>query len=125
MYTIEDIPDEDFLYMRVHTTNIDDDGEPFPRAFKNQPTEQDGMSVDWSKYTTPIETKNRARKPNENVVIQFMAGNARTIPNQSVEHKPINNPPNQAHSEVLGSKKTPTEVRARFMDIYNIILPLE
>ena len=113
--------------MRVHMTNIDDEGEPFPRAFKNQPTENDGMSVDWAKYSTPIDTKNRARKPSENAVIAFTAGDARSIPNQAVEHKPINPPeiPNQAHSEVIGNKKTPTEVRARFMDIYQMVIRLE
>ncbi len=124
MFEIEKIPDEDFLFMRVHKTNMDEDGEPHPRAFKNQPSDNDGMSVDWSKYAQATDTKNRAKNPSENAVIKFTAGSARIIPNQIVIHKPVETPPNQAHTEVLGSKKTPTEVRARFMDIYEIVIPL-
>jgi|SRR5215213_526018 len=126
MFEIEEIPNEDFLFMRVHKTNIDEDGEPHPRAFKNQPTDNHGMSVDWSKYAQAIDTKNRAKKPAENAVIKFTAGSARAIPNQTIIHEPIEHPePNQAHTEVFGSKKIPTEVRARFMDIYEIAIPLE
>jgi hypothetical protein len=112
--------------MRVHRSFIDSDGEPFPNAFRNQPKGSKGMSVDWSEYAKPIDTKNRANKPHENAVIKFTAGDARNVPNQIVEHKPVNPPemPNQAHSEVIGDKKD-VEVRERFMQIYAIEIPLD
>ena len=111
--------------MRVHKSFLDSEGDLFPTAFRNQPKGSIGMSVDWSEYAEPIDTKNRANKPDENAVIKFTAGNARNIPNQIVEHKPVSPPeiPNQAHSEVIGDKKD-VEVRERFMQIYEMEIPL-
>lgn len=125
MFEIESIPDDDFLYMRVHKSFIDFDGEPFPTAFRNQPEGSIGMSVDWSEYATPVDTRNRANKPDQNAVIRFTAGEVSKIPNQAVEHKPVNDPVklNQAHSEVIGDKKD-VEVREKFMQIYEMVIPL-
>lgn len=126
MFEIEPIPNEDFLFMRVHEMFLDEDGEPMPTAFRNQPDGAVGMSVDWDKYAKPLDTKNRARKPDKNAIIRFMVGHARLIPNQTVEHKPVDSPiPNQSHSEVIGDKTIDVEVRARFMDIYELVIPIE
>ena len=79
------------------------------------------MSVDWAKYTTPEETRTRARKPSENAVVQFEVAEVRALPGQKVEHLPL--PENRSHSGVIG-EKTP-EVRVILSRIYTLILPLE
>jgi hypothetical protein len=121
-WAAEPIPDEHHLYMRVHRTQLDSDGEPYPHAFKNQPTSADGMSTDWDWYATPADTQNGGRhSATEYAVIALSVIATRAIPSQSVVHKPI--PTNRAHTEVFGDKKS-TEVRERFMQIYQMIVRL-
>lgn len=121
-WPVEEIPDEHHLYMRVHRTQLDPDGEPFPHAFKNQPTVEDGMSTDWDKYATPVDTQRGARKPAEEyAVIRLPVGATRKIPHQTVTHEPLAE--NRAHTEVFGEKKL-TEVRERFMQVYKTVIPL-
>lgn len=121
-WPVEQILDEHHLYMRVHSTQIDPDGEPFPHAFKNQPTPADGMSTDWDQHATPADTQRSGRKPPEEyAVIRLQVGATRAIPGQTVEHEPL--PANRAHTEVFGEKRS-TEVRERFMQIYQMIVPL-
>lgn len=117
-WSIEPIPDEHYLFLRVHKSDIDpDNGEPIPRAFRNQPKGSLGMSTDWERYAIAADTQRRGRKsPEEYAVVKFVAGNARAIPGQSVVHEPTY-PINQAHTEVFGEKGT-TEVREKFMQIY-------
>jgi len=112
----EEIPDEDFLFMRVHRDYWDDEGEPIPKAFRNHPKKIGGMSTDWQKYSTPEETRQRGREGAANIVIQLLTGTVRKIPDQSVVHTPDIENNNRAHSDVLGEKTT--EVRERFMQIY-------
>ena len=94
----EPIPDEDKLFMRVHR-QWTRDGNPIPGAFQNRGK---GMSTDWARYSTPAETLNRAKKPEENGVLKFSVGEVRAIPNQTVEHTPIKM--NRAHTDVSGIK---------------------
>ena len=122
-WPVETIPDEDHLYMRVHRTQIDPDGEPYPHAFKNQPTETDGMSTDWDRHGNPASTQKGARHPPEEyAIIRLPVGATRAIPQQTVVHEPL--PSNRAHTEVFGPKKKPTEVRERFMQIYQMVVPV-
>ncbi len=114
----EDVPDPDFLFMRVHYRFLDQDGEPMPGAFRNRPDESGGMSVDWQKYSTPQETRARARDPSANIVIEFLAGAVRKIPNQTVVHTPDADRYNRAHTDIRGEKKRPVEIRERFMEVY-------
>ena len=58
----EEIPNDDYLWMRVHKNDLPN-GDIAPGAFKNRPTTKDGMSTDWEKYATPQETRNRGRIP--------------------------------------------------------------
>jgi len=58
----EDIPNEDRLYYRVHQTYLLM-GELKPGVFREI---GDGMSTDWAKYSTPLESRNRAKKPEKN-----------------------------------------------------------
>ena len=89
-----------------------------PGAFRNRPDESGGMSVDWQKYSTPQETRARARDPSANIVIEFLAGAVRKIPNQTVVHTPDADRYNRAHTDIRGEKKRPVEIRERFMEVY-------
>jgi len=98
-------------------------GDVTPNAFRDQGP---GMSVDWNKYSTPLETRNRARNPSANAVISMIAGEIRKIEALVVDHDPIQENsfdekgnrlnPNRAHSEVIG-EKTP-EVRMKLSRIF-------
>ena len=101
----------------MHQRFVDQEGEPIPQAFRNQPPKTGGMSTDWQKYSTANETKSRARHPAENIIIALLAGAVREVPGQSVVHTPDIENNNRAHTDVFGEKK-PVEVRERFMQIY-------
>jgi len=121
-FPIEDIPDSALLYFRVHKTYIDDEGEVNVGVFKEQEEgNQKSMSTDWEKYSTPEDSRNRARKPNLNGIVHFIAGNLRNL-TLSVTHSPIDpNPPikaNQAHTDVKGNKIPieDDEIRVKLLD---------
>jgi hypothetical protein len=100
-WPIEEIPDSDSLFMRIHRFDLDASGRPKPGAFRNSPKGAAGMSVDWDRYATPEKTRRRGRQePSNYAVISLDAGRVRTVPGQTVEHRP--EPDNRAHSEVLG-----------------------
>lgn len=108
----EEIPNTDLLFMRVHRTYLDADGTPLPGAFRDH---NGGMSTDWNKYSTALETLNRARDPSVNAVISMNVGDVREIPRQVVQHSPLQE--NRAHTDVIGEKKTDAEVRVLFTRI--------
>ncbi len=123
----EEIPLEARLFMRVHK-NMIVHGQPLPGAFKNQ---GEGMSTDWEKYSTPEETRRRARKAAEEyAVIALVVGEVRQLPGQIVEHTPVQpdpaagEPGNRAHTDVYGEKRKDPEIRKAFMRIYTMQLPL-
>ena len=118
----EEIPDEDSLLMRVHQNYMDDEGEPIPAAFRNHPSKNGGMSTDWERYSTPEQTRARARQPGANIVIAILTRAVRSIPNQLVIHTPDAETQNRAHTDVFGEKTV--EARERFMRIYRKV-PLE
>ena len=93
-WPIEDhIPDEDSLFMRVHKEDIDDDGPPEPRVFRNHLDEYGtaAMSTDWNKYCDPESTQQRARRrpPADHGVISLRVRTVRTIPGHVVLHAPV------------------------------------
>lgn len=104
-FPIEQIPDADKLYYRIHTqyidhTETDSKKKIKPGAFDPIP-KPDGteMSVDWSKYSTPTDTKNRARKPEKVGVVSFNVEEVRSKPTSlKVAHRPTLN---QAHSIIF------------------------
>lgn len=100
----EHIPDPDHLYFRVHRQYVRQDGTVGPSAFENR---GGAISTDWSRYSTPIETRSRAKQPDDNGVVSLQAGLVRAIP-QVVEHTPL--AANRSHSDVVGDKSA--EVRA-------------
>ena len=104
MWPVEQIPNEDFLFMRIHACYLEF-GEPLG-AFKDIGV---GMSTDWEKYSTAQETRDRARNPKKNGIIKLNAGKVRELDGLSVGHTP--EPENQAHSEVFGEKTPQIRVK--------------
>ncbi len=65
MWEKEHIPDEDFLYCRVHYQFINRKVNPtIPKesAFTNTPRDGDNLSTDWEKYTTAENCRNLVAK---------------------------------------------------------------
>ena len=125
MWEPEEIPDADVLYYRVHRNFLDENGRPNPGAFQNRPpegqplTDKDGMSTDWCRYSTAQQTLERAKNSADNIVVGMNVGVVRSIPEQTVEHTPIEPCPempagNRAHTDVRGNKKRNSEVRVKF-----------
>src|SRR6266446_6467447 len=122
MWPKEDIPDNASVFMRIHK-NFIIGGDVMPNAFRDQGP---GVSVDWNEYSTPLETRNRARTPSANAVISMIAAEIHKIDALIVEHAPIQEntfdeegrplAPNRAHSEVIGQKTT--EVRVKLSRIW-------
>lgn len=124
MFEVEDIPNEDFVYVRVHRQNIDfTDLTIRPVAFDQKG--DDGLSCNWSEYSTPISTQQMALKnPHNNGVISFEVGVLRAIPFVlEVVHNPVENPiPNQAHSLIRNMPpRKPNDLgfRSMLMDLFN------
>ena len=106
-WPVEDIPDADFLYYRLHKSYARDDN-PIPLgAFKDR---GGGMSTDWSKYASPEETRERAPKPEENGVVALHVGKVRSVP-LDVTHSPDKKNNNRAHTDVIGEKTTEARVK--------------
>jgi hypothetical protein len=112
MWPKEEIPNSSSVLLRVHKSLIPD-GEVRPNVFRDQGA---GMSVDWRKYSTPFETRNRGKIPGDNAVISLSVGGIRQIEGLVVEHDPVQEnsfdrngdplKPNRAHSLVIGEKTT-------------------
>lgn len=120
-FSIEDIPDTDSVYMRAHKAYFRD-GQLEPGVFTSK--EGPGMSVDWDKYSSKEETRQRARTPIDNAVIALSAGGIRGIDALDVRHLP--EPENRAHSEVdLTIKREElTEIRLLLKRLALIVIPL-
>jgi hypothetical protein len=119
-FLVEEIPDADSVFMRAHKVHFRD-GALTPGVFKAQ----DGsMSVDWDKYSTQEETKQRAKRPDENAVISLIVGAVRKIDDLDVKHTPEAN--NRAHSEVdlPNSREELNKVRLLLYRVAQIVIPL-
>jgi hypothetical protein len=119
----EEIPDADALFMRVHRCFLQY-GEIIPGVFKDHGDRngKGGMSTDWEKYSTPVATRNRARRPEDNGVISFNAGQVRAISGLTVNHSPDLESCNRAHTDIRG-EKTP-EVRLKLQRIFKLIISI-
>ncbi len=116
-WNIEDIPDNDVLFYRVHVNNTAD-GKPIPGAFRDV---GDSMSTDWNKYATASESQSRAKKPEKNGILKLNVGSVRSIP-QTVTHSPDLELNNRSHTSVIGDKST--KVRYKLMEIYKWVIPI-
>lgn len=119
-FPIEEIPDADALFMRAHR-NLLRDGQIVPGVFRVQ---GEGMSVDWSKYASPEDTRMRARKPLDNGVLAMIAGKIRSEASLAVNHSPENE--NRAHSEIIlpQDDEDLTEARIKLRRIATLVIPL-
>jgi hypothetical protein len=101
-WPVEEIPDEDIVYFRVHRDYFRN-GELNPKAFRPQGI---SMSVDWMRYSTPDQTRRRAKMPAENGIVSIKVHVARTVPGLSVIHEPESVPEcerdNRAHTGIRG-----------------------
>ncbi len=109
MHKVEEIPDSDLIYLRVHKEQIDDDGAPIPRAFEEH---GEGMSTNWARFATPESTRQEvlknpkgAKDPNNYGVVSFVVGEVRQIEDTTVKHSPLEE--NQAHTDVTGPGPRP------------------
>jgi hypothetical protein len=95
---IELIPNPDRVFMRVPVQWL---RHPAHQLHEGVFRETEGaMSVDWERYSSARETRDRARNPSQNGVIALVAGDVRGIEGLSVEHEPIRS--NRAHSGIHG-----------------------
>jgi hypothetical protein len=118
-WEVEYIPDDDLLYRRVHRKLLSVLGGARAGAFTDH---KGGMSTDWSKYSTPEDTRHRlsGQPPDEFAVAVLPVGEVRRL-GLLVEHDPL--PENRAHTNVIGDKDA--EVRLKLTRICRIVLPIE
>ena len=76
------------------------EGELQPGVFRAHGA---GMSVNWQKYCTAVQTRRLAKNPADNGVLAFdSAGAIRSIRGLTVEHTPDRERMVRSHAEVLG-----------------------
>jgi hypothetical protein len=103
-WPIEDIPDSDMLYRAVHVEDIRASGEFKPNGFKRH---KRGVSMDWSKYSTPEETQHRRKdKPASQFRVAYLRIKLVRGAGFVVEHDPLID--NRAHTEVI-SQNSPQQ----------------
>jgi len=120
-WPVEDIPDDNHVLMRAHRVFFRED-VLLPSVFRPH---GDSMSVDWTRYSTPQDTRNRAPIPDQNAVIRLPVIGIRKTPPLDVRHTP--EPENRAHSEVLGlptEREDLTEIRILLLGFSETVLAL-
>ena len=86
--------------MRVHVNDVRaSGGKLHPGVFREQ---GESMSVDWEKYSTAEESRNRARYPERVGILALITGGVRSIEDLTVLHDPDEERDNRAHSGVHG-----------------------
>lgn len=118
-WDVEHIPGEDSVYMRAHRDFIRA-GVLQPGVFRQH---DHGMSVDWEKYSSASDTRQRAKNPPDNAVIELLVGRIRLINALDVKHNP--EPTNRAHSNVVGlpsDGEDLTEARTLLLGLSTVIL---
>ncbi len=122
MFQIENIPDTCRLLYRVHKNYIKDN-KLVPGVFCKCKLNQDktrNMSTDWGKYSTPQESRNRAKNPSLNGIVGLIVGKVRDIPLEVI-HNPDLRLNNQAHTDVKMNEedcKNKERIRLELMSIY-------
>lgn len=105
--------------MRIHAKTVRD-GAIMPFVFDHA-----DLSSNWAKYANAEQTKDEARlvgkDPNNYGVVELNAGEVRSIPNQEVEHVPLDD--NQAHTQINGEKDE--EARLKLMGISDWVIDPE
>jgi hypothetical protein len=100
VWEIEEIPDGHRLFLRVHVNEVKSTGGNLhPGVFREQ---EGSMSVDWEKYSTAQQSRQRAKNPQKVGIVGLIAGVVRSIENLKVLHEPDEDRQNRAHSAVYG-----------------------
>lgn len=120
MWVIEEIPDVDELFYRIHN-NYFVNNEIVPGAFVERGEgENRGMSTDWGKYAKPADTRKRGlQKSKMYGVISFIAGKLREDCELIILHAPTKK--NRAHSHFRGldvDRPKREEIRVKMLDLY-------
>jgi hypothetical protein len=133
-FPIEEIPNEDLLYYRIHEENIDKDvthpnQRIKPIAFDPHPKGSTQMSTNWDKYSTPLELQQLAKVPEKNGIVSFSVEKVRNTPNPlQVIHDPIliEHFKNQAHALIfdLPPRKNDIRIRVKLRDICTWEIPI-
>ena len=133
-YPIEEIPNQDLLYYRIHKTKIDfdelDDNKKIKLlAFDPQPKGSTEMSTDWHKYSSALDAQNRARVPNDNGIVSFEVGTVRSSPFPlHVRHDPTltEHFKNRAHAVILSipPRNNDIGIRLKLRDICKWEIPI-
>lgn len=129
-WPIEDVPDDDLLFRHVHRTWRRKNGEIAPSAFVGRMTSPNAyeLSTDWCRYSTPEDTRMRARNPMDCGVYEALVGQIRTVPGQSVVHAPVQNDAsmrdNRAHCDVIGPDQDDPEVKRLFSRYFAEVIPV-
>jgi hypothetical protein len=104
-WSIETIPDGDWLFYRVPVGWLKPNKKPHPGVFQQR---GNAMSADWNKYSTGEETRSRSPNPARFAVLKMSVDCVRSIRGMSVLHDPIyapnDDPPNvnRAHCAIYG-----------------------
>ncbi len=116
-YSIEDIPDADRIFYRVHDSYFSD-GILNPGVFReNGEGIHKSMSTNWEKYASAAITQGQHQAPQKNSVVSLIAGDVRTS-GLKVDHSPLES--NRAHTDVRGIGNGPAKDRIRLI-LYKLI----
>ncbi len=140
-WEVEDVPNDAFLYVRVHKDKIESKGVsvglPKPSAFKNTPETGPDLSSDWNKYSTPQLSrehigkeyrhgKDEFKNPSDFFIVSFKVQDILDLDlNQKIEHSPRQDnfpdelqgsPWNHSHCSIIGDAE---ERRVRMIDVAN------
>jgi len=95
MFEKEEIPNEDYLFYRIHKSYIVE-GVLIPGVFQEK---EGSLSTDWSKYSNAKLLLGRAKNPKDNGIFKFIVDSVRKI-ELTVEHAPLTE--NRSHTDVIG-----------------------
>lgn len=123
MISKEEIPNTCRLLYRVHKKDIQDN-KVVPEAFRERGEgEKRSMSTDWGKYSTPQESRMRAKIPINNAIVSFNVGEVRNIPLE-VTHNPDLERNNPAHTDVKGIDINKDKARLELRRIYKWVIDI-
>jgi len=126
VWKVEEIPDRDSLFFRIHKCHIGQSTKKLkPKVFQERGTgEEKGMSTDWEKHSNAEQLRLLANKPDDNGVVSLITGFLRGL-ELDVIHAPIKDHPdpkikdNRSHTNVTGidkcSSKKQTEIRTKLL----------
>ncbi len=114
-FPVEPIGPDAALFRQVPPNRMKADGRPRAGAFTEHGR---GMSTDWNKYSTPLESQ--ARSPRPVAIVRLEAARVSAL-GLSATHTPRNW--NRAHVDVTGIGND-EEIRLALADLATVEIPL-